>query len=62
MGFLVLARKPGENVVVELADGRTVRVVVVGTTRGVARLGFEAPPDVHIARGELFEPQNNETD
>jgi len=47
--MLVLTRKPGERVV--LAENIVVTVVAVEGRR--VRLGFEAPDDVAIRRGEI---------
>ena len=45
----VLSRKPGETIVI--GDG--IRVVVLETASGRARLGIEAPPDVRVDREEI---------
>jgi carbon storage regulator len=49
--MLVLSRKVGEKLVI--GDG--VVVQVLGFRRGQIRLGIQAPPSVHIRRGELPE-------
>ena len=49
--MLVLSRKVGERVVI--GDGIVVTVLEVKGRQ--VRLGFEAPPDVQIWRGELAE-------
>lgn len=51
--MLVLGRKLQEAVIVHLPDGREIRVVLVSAAGGQARLGFEAPQDIEIAREEL---------
>ena len=48
--MLILSRKLRETVVI---DGR-ITVTVIKTGNGSIRLGFEAPDDVTIYRGELF--------
>ena len=56
--MLILSRKVGEKIVI--GDGITVVVNRVAGDR--VTLGFEAPPDVRILRGELrpFDnPQRN---
>ena len=53
--MLVLRRKAGERVRVRF-NGADVWVVVTYCRDGVARLGFEAPPDVEISREELIPP------
>ena len=47
--MLVLARVPGQSVVL---DDRIV-VTVLAARPGVVRLGIEAPDGVHVRRGEL---------
>ena len=48
--MLVLSRKEGQSV--ELPS-LGVRVHIVKTASGQVRLGFDAPPEVAIRRGEL---------
>ena len=48
--MLVLSRKEGQSV--ELPS-LGVRVHIVKTASGQVRLGFDAPPEVDIRRGEL---------
>ena len=47
--MLVLSRKVGERVVI----GDRITVTVLEVKGRQVRLGFEAPPDVQIWRGEL---------
>ena len=47
--MLILARRPGESIVL---DGG-IRIVVLASDRGGVRLGIEAPPQVTILRGEI---------
>jgi carbon storage regulator len=47
--MLVLSRKPGEKLVI----GQDVTLTVVAVHGGRITLGIEAPPRVHIVRGEL---------
>jgi len=49
--MLVLSRKEGEGIC--LGDGVVVRVM--GISKGVVKLGIEAPKDVLILRSELAE-------
>lgn len=49
--MLVLSRKVGEEIVV--GDG--VRVVIVGISGRVVRIGVDAPKDVRVLRKELWE-------
>jgi carbon storage regulator len=48
--MLILTRKIGETVIV----GNSVRITVVDLSPGVARLGFEAPPEISIYREEIY--------
>jgi carbon storage regulator len=47
--MLVLSRKPGEKIRV----GTHITLTVVEVQGNRVRLGIEAPPEVHILRGEL---------
>ena len=47
--MLVLSRKQGERVHI----GGNVTITVLGVSRGVLKLGIEAPSRVRILRGEL---------
>ena len=49
--MLVLTRTRGESIMI----GDRVRIVVTDISSGRVRIGFEAPDDVMIYRGELFE-------
>jgi carbon storage regulator CsrA len=52
--MLVIGRREGEHVIETLPDGRRVRVDVVRVSRdGYVRLGFTAPMDVTVHRGEV---------
>lgn len=54
--MLVLGRQPGEYVVI----GDSIKVKVVRSTKGDLRLAIEAPKDVPIIRGEVYEARLNE--
>lgn len=47
--MLILSRKVGERIVI----GNDITVVVSRVAGDRVTLGLEAPPDVHILRGEL---------
>ncbi|MEQ8210669.1 MAG: carbon storage regulator [Lacipirellulaceae bacterium] len=49
--MLVIARKPGERVLV----GDQIKITVVKLSGGGVRLGIEAPPEMSIMREELAE-------
>lgn len=52
--MLVLGRKPGEYVMIG-----NVKVKVVKSNSGDLRLAIDAPKNVTITRGELFESQKS---
>lgn len=52
--MLVLGRKPGEFVMI----GGNIMVKVVRSDDGDLRLAIEAPKDINILRGEIYENQN----
>ncbi|MGL4731457.1 MAG: carbon storage regulator [Clostridium sp.] len=54
--MLVLGRKPGEYVVINL-DGVDVKVQVVKSEDGHLRLAIDAPREVKITRGEIWEKE-----
>ncbi|HEY2826908.1 MAG TPA: carbon storage regulator [Pirellulales bacterium] len=47
--MLILSRKVGERIVI----GNDITVIVSRVAGDRVTLGLEAPPDVHILRGEL---------
>lgn len=49
--MLVLGRKPGEYIVIN----EKIKVKVVKSEQGGLRLAIDAPSDVKIVRGEVFE-------
>ena len=49
--MLVLTRKLGESIVI----GNSVRVTVLEMQGKQIRLGIEAPPEVSVHRGEVYE-------
>lgn len=51
--MLVLGRKPGEYVVI----GDNIKVKVVKSDDGHLRLAIDAPRDVNIVRGEVYEAE-----
>ena len=54
--MLVLGRKPGEYVVI----GENIIVKVVRSEAGDLRLAIDAPRDINIVRGEVFEANQKE--
>ena len=51
--MLVVGRKPGEYVMI----GKDIRVQVVKADNGNLRLAIDAPREVSIVRGEVYEQQ-----
>lgn len=51
--MLVLGRKPGEYVRI----GENIIVKVVRSEDGDLRLAIDAPKDINIVRGEIYESQ-----
>jgi carbon storage regulator CsrA len=51
--MLVLGRRCDEAVIIELEDGRKIRLLIVRVADKVVRLGFDAPRSVNIYREEL---------
>jgi carbon storage regulator len=49
--MLVLGRKPGEYVMI----GDEIKVEVVKSKDGDLRLAIDAPRDIKIVRGEIYE-------
>ena len=55
--MLVLTRKKAESIVVFRSDGQDsgIRIVVLEISKGIVKLGIEAPPDVSIHRMEVWD-------
>lgn len=53
--MLVLGRKPGEYIVI---DGK-IKVKVVKSENGQLRLAIDAPREMKIMRGEVWEEEQN---
>jgi carbon storage regulator len=54
--MLVLGRKPGEYIMI----GDNIKVKVVRSENGDLRLAIEAPREVNITRGEVWEEMQKE--
>lgn len=52
--MLILTRKEGDSLLLELHDGSTVEIRVTELTPGQVRLGVEAPDHCRIWRKELY--------
>ena len=51
--MLVIGRKPGEYIMI----GDNIKVKVVKSEQGDLRLAIEAPKEIPIIRGEIYEQQ-----
>jgi len=51
--MLVLIRKDGEAITLTLPNGKEIFIILVRSQKGSARIGIEAPPEIHILRSEL---------
>jgi carbon storage regulator len=54
--MLVLTRRPGEILIIELPTGEQVEVTVLSAKGNQVRLGLDAPAEIQILREELREP------
>lgn len=56
--MLVLSRKPGQRITMDLGDGRSIVITLVEMRGESVRMGFSAPADVKIWRNEIMpEPE-----
>jgi carbon storage regulator len=53
--MLVLTRRPGESIIIELPTGERITVTVLGIKGNQVRIGTDAPDDVSIVREELLD-------
>lgn len=53
--MLVIGRKPGEYVVIN----NNIKVKVVKSNDGDLRLAIDAPREIKIVRGEIFEKESS---
>ena len=54
--MLVLTRKQGESIMI----GDQIKIVICDVSGGRVRVGFEAPDDVMVYRGELYQSVQSE--
>ncbi|MFC1772639.1 carbon storage regulator [Pseudomonadota bacterium] len=54
--MLILTRRIGENIIIELPTGEQIQVAVLGVKGNQVRIGTQAPDDIQIMREELLEP------
>ena len=60
IGALVLTRKIGEDIVVQLDSGEEVRIRLKQLRRNQARISVSAPRRLRILRAELLEDAGEE--
>ena len=53
--MLVLTRRPGETIIIEVPSGEQLSVAVLGVKGNQVRIGTEAPVELTILREELME-------
>ena len=53
--MLILTRRPGETLIIELPTGEQIKVTVLGIKGNQVRIGTAAPDDIAIVREELLE-------
>jgi len=58
--MLVVCRQEGEEVVMELGDGRTAVVRICGVRGEKVRIGFDVPKDLIVHRREVWEQVERE--
>ena len=54
--MLVLTRKTGEAIELSRSDDGEVLATIVVTGRGT-KIGISAPPEIHVVRTEIEQPQ-----
>ena len=60
--MLVLKRKPGEKIVINLGMGRTITVAVFECRACSCKIGIDAPLDLSVLRGELIADRDPDKD
>lgn len=53
--MLVITRRPGESLIIELPTGEQIEITVLTNTSNQVRIGTDAPADMKIFREELLE-------
>jgi carbon storage regulator len=53
--MLILTRRPGESIIIEIPAGERTTVAVLGIKGNQVRIGTDAPDDINIVREELLE-------
>ncbi|MFC1772643.1 carbon storage regulator [Pseudomonadota bacterium] len=57
--MLILTRRPGESIIIELPTGEQIKVVVLEAKGNQIRIGTDAPETITIMREELLESDTN---
>lgn len=47
--MLILQRQPGQSIWI----GKDIQIIVLGQSKGLTRIGINAPPDINIVREEI---------
>ena len=53
--MLILTRRVGETIIIEMPAGERIEVAVLGVKGSQVRIGTQAPDDIQIMREELLE-------
>ncbi|MEA3244401.1 MAG: carbon storage regulator [Pseudomonadota bacterium] len=53
--MLILTRRPGETLIIELPTGERIEITVLGIKGNQVRIGTDAPADISIVRNELLD-------
>jgi len=53
--MLILTRRPGETLIIELPTGEQIQVKVLEVKGNQVRIGTDAPDDIAIVREELLD-------
>jgi carbon storage regulator len=59
--MLVMTRRPGETIVIELPTGEGIEVAVLGIRGNQVRLGTDAPKHLAVVREELRSIEDRRT-
>jgi carbon storage regulator len=58
--MLILTRRPGELLIIELPTGERITVTVLSNSGNQVKIGTDAPDDISIVREELLEGLQNQ--
>lgn len=53
--MIVITRRPGESLIIELPTGEQIEITVLTNTSNQVRIGTDAPADMKIVRKPLLE-------